>query len=220
MKFDLNALKRLFVYDTEAKPTADNPTTADAKPDDTKPPVVNASPVAGGGTIDEKITSTLLQAIESNNLDGFDYLEYKKSLQALANLPMDEATKYRSAFATASTMGISLSKLLESATYYVQILEREKNTFDEALKGKSENDVQGKRQEQERLRQALQQKAETIQRLTEEMKRDQSAVDEIDQYIASITQKLAQTKNNFEVSYQNIYQQMDNDIQKIKQYLS
>lgn len=220
MKFDLNALKRLFVYDTEAKPTADNPAAADAQSGDTKPPVVNASPVAGSGTIDEKITSTLLQAIESNNLDGFDYLEYKKSLQALANLPMDEATKYRSAFATASTMGVSLSKLLESATYYVQILEREKNTFDEALKGKSENDVQGKRQEQERLRQALQQKAETIQRLTEEMKRDQSAVDEIDQYIASITQKLAQTKNNFEASYQNIYQQMDKDIQKIKQYLS
>ena len=51
-------------------------------------------------------------------ITGFDYLEYRRSLKSLETFPMDEATKFRSSYATASTMGVTVEKLLESIEFY------------------------------------------------------------------------------------------------------
>ena len=63
--------------------------------------------------LDDKSMEYLTSALAKNNLPGFDYLEFKQSLGALASLNMDEATAYKSAFATASTVGLTKEKLLK-----------------------------------------------------------------------------------------------------------
>lgn len=59
------------------------------------------------GKADPKFIDILLKSIEKNNLGGFDYIEYLSSLQKLDNMAMDEATKYKSKFVTAKTMGVT-----------------------------------------------------------------------------------------------------------------
>ena len=54
------------------------------------------------GTPKEKFTNILFGAIEANDLEGFDYLEYKESLQSLAKMNMDEETRYKSALVPAA----------------------------------------------------------------------------------------------------------------------
>ena len=53
------------------------------------------------GNADPKFLDILLAAIEKQNVDGFDYLEFKQSIVNLKDLSMDEATKYSSAIAMA-----------------------------------------------------------------------------------------------------------------------
>ena len=65
--------------------------------------------------LDEKSVDYLTSALAKNNLPGFDYLEFKQSLAALADLGMDEPTAIKSAFATASTVGLTKDKLVKTA---------------------------------------------------------------------------------------------------------
>ena len=62
--------------------------------------------------LDERSINVLTKALENANLPGFDYLEFKQSLAALTQMNMDEAMAIKSAFATASTMGLTKEKLL------------------------------------------------------------------------------------------------------------
>jgi hypothetical protein len=102
--------------------------------------------------LDDKSVDYLTKALAKNNLPGFDYLEFKQSLIALAKMGMDEATAMKSAFATASTVGLTKDKLMKTAQHYKQILATEKTQFDEALGNQLNKRVNSKRQEVEKLK--------------------------------------------------------------------
>ena len=46
-----------------------------------------------GGTIDNKIFDSLMEALDANNQEGFDFLEFKNAVKALQSMPMDDMTK-------------------------------------------------------------------------------------------------------------------------------
>lgn len=104
--------------------------------------------VAEAGNVTDKFVQVLLGALEKNNQQGFDYFEFRQSLKNLEKMPMDEATRYRSAYAMAQTMGVTPAKLLESAQFYLNVLSGEQSKFNEAhaqqrakLIGNREDDV-------------------------------------------------------------------------------
>ena len=57
-------------------------------------------------------------------MEGFDYLEYKQSLQSLEKMNMDNQTRYQSAFAMAQTMGAKAKNLIDSAQYYLKVMQK------------------------------------------------------------------------------------------------
>ena len=59
------------------------------------------------GDIDSKSVDFLAKALDKNNIPGFDYLEFKQSLTALKKMGMDAETSIKSAYATASTVGLT-----------------------------------------------------------------------------------------------------------------
>jgi len=61
----------------------------------------------GSGQVTEKFTTMLLKAIEANNIDGFDYIEFKEAIQGTEGMGMSEEMRYKSAFAVAKTMGVT-----------------------------------------------------------------------------------------------------------------
>lgn len=75
---------------------------------------------------DPKFVELLLKAIESNNIEGFDYLEYKNSLRSIENVIPDEGVRFKSAFEMAKTMGMTKAKLVESANHYLGVLKMKK----------------------------------------------------------------------------------------------
>ncbi|SEL70048.1 hypothetical protein SAMN04487910_3101 [Aquimarina amphilecti] len=227
----LKNLKSLFIVDDseeENKETSESTEKVDVNSDKKPaasaasiPPPLPNNPVSSSseGMLDTKIVEKLLQAIEKNNLEGFDYLEYKKSLKALEKMPMDEATKYRSAFATASTMGVTLDKLLQTTNFYVGVLDKENEQFIGAFKNQFDSKVSGREREIAQFESIIKEKSEQIKKLTEEIAKHQQQIGDLKAKVEESNSKINKTQNDFKVSYSHLKAQFEEDIVKMQKYL-
>ncbi len=169
--------------------------------------------------LDTRSTQFLMKALESNNLPGFDYIEFKQSLGALISMNIDEATAFKSAFATASTMGLTKQKLLESASHYQKILLKEKGQFDIALKNRIEQRVGKKEEENKQHTSRIQQIQTQIKRLEQEIVELRQKIEHNNQTKGNDGEKLIAQQKNFELTYNSIQKEIDNDVHKISQFL-
>lgn len=172
-----------------------------------------------GGKVTDKFMNILLGAMDKNNLDGFDYLEYKQSLQSLQNMDMDEATRYQSAFAMAKTMGATPKNLLETANHYLNILKTEEQKFGQALVSQKDKQIGNRQQRLDQLAKGIEHKRKQIAQLTKEIEAHEQESAEIKQQITDSTVKVENTKNNFVVTYQLLTSQIQEDIRKMQSYL-
>lgn len=224
----LKNLKSLFIVDDSEEENKKSSESAeksdvnsDKKPTASTPPPLPNNPVSSSseGTLDTKIVEKLLQAIEKNNLEGFDYLEYKKSLKALEKMPMDEATKYRSAFATASTMGVTLDKLLQTTNFYIGVLDKENEQFIGAFKNQFDSKVSGREREIAQFESIIKEKSEQIKKLTEEIAKHQQQIGDLKAKVEESNSKINKTQNDFKISYNHLKAQFEEDIVKMQKYL-
>ena len=147
----LKNLKSLFFVEDEeaAKKTGE---MQPAKPQvPASAPVVKESTGGEPGKVSDKFTQVLFSAMERDNQEGFDYLEFKQSLRSLEKMPMDEATRYQSALAMAKTLGATPPGLLQSAAHYMNVLRLEEKKFGDALAKQEAEKIGQKGKDQERL---------------------------------------------------------------------
>lgn len=169
--------------------------------------------------LDEKSVDFLTQALEKNNLPGFDYLEFKQSLQALSQMNMEESTAIRSAFATASTVGLTKEKLLKTADHYKAVLNSEKQQFDAALQNQMQQRVQLKLEEVEKLKKQIEDYQLKIKQLEEKIASSQVVINQADEHIRAAKEKIESTRETFEHAWRSILNQIAQDIENINRYL-
>ena len=166
-----------------------------------------------------KFTNILLQAMEANNLDGFDYLEYKHSLHNLAKMAMDEKTRYQSAYAAASTMGATPAKLVKTAHFYIDVLKKEEAKFAQALANQKDKQIGDKSQLIQQHDNLVKEKTKQIEQLKKEIAQHQAKSEQMEKSISAATVKVETTKNNFVASYNLVLSQINRDIENMKKYL-
>jgi len=227
----LKNLKSLFIVEEESENKKDAPkqekkesSVENVEKNNTSTtvgqPTINTSISSSAShTVDTKIIEKLLGAFEKNNLEGFDYLEFKKALKALDKIPMDEATKYKSTFATASTLGVTLDKLVASTGHYINILENENNSFLSAFEGQLTSKVGDKEKEVLQFDNIIKEKSAKIKQLTDEITKHQNQIAVLKKEVLESKTKIDSTRNNFKVSYLHLRSQLEQDVQKMKQYL-
>lgn len=181
--------------------------------------IVSESAAGEPGKITPKFMDILLKAMETQNLDGFDYLEYKQSLRSLEKMPMDEATRYQSAYAMAQTMGATPDKLVKTAQHYVDVLKKEELKFEEALANQQKTQIGSKQGEIGKLEEVIQQKAEQIKQLTKEIEEHQRRSEQLKKEIKQASGKVESTKNNFIASYNALVAQINQDMDRMRKYL-
>lgn len=169
--------------------------------------------------LDEKSLQFLTKALEKNNLPGFDYIEFKQALGNLQAMDIMDELAYKSAFATASTVGVTKDKLLKTAEHYKQILAKEKAQFDEALRKQMEQRVQTKQLEVEKLKKQIEEYKAKIIELEDRISKAQVTIDSADEHIQAARHKIETTKTSFEFTHQSIINQIDQDIDSIQRYL-
>ena len=169
--------------------------------------------------LEQKFVSLFIKAIEKSNQPGFDYIEFKQSLGVMATMNIDESTAIRSAFATASTVGLTKKKLMESANYYAKVINQEKDHFDAALAKRINQKVGGKVKEVEKLKEQIIKYKEKIAQLTAQIEKHQHTIDTADEQIQAEKEKIMGTQNNFERTHENFIDQIKTDIDNFNTYL-
>jgi chromosome segregation ATPase len=213
----LRNLKSLFIIEEESseKKSPSSP-LATSKP---SAAAISESREGRPGKVNDQFTEVLFRAMEAQNLEGFDYLEYKQSLRSLRDMPMDEPTRYQSAMAMARTMGASGQSLMDSAQYYINVLREEERKFEAAAAKQKSQQVGAKEEQFQQLEEAVKTKEAEIQRLQNEITAHREEMKSLRQEIKEASEKVESTQNDFIASYNNLVNQIHADIEKMKQYL-
>jgi chromosome segregation ATPase len=169
--------------------------------------------------LDERSLDALIKALSKENLPGFDYIEFKQAIGRLQDMGMDESTIYRSAFATASTMGLTKEKLLKTAAHYQKVLAHEQSQFEQSLKRQMAQRVEAKRQEVEKMKHQVQEYRKKIADLEQKIKQGEQTITNADGEIQEVEERLLSTKESFEHALRSIVNAIEEDIKSINTYL-
>lgn len=165
--------------------------------------------------LDPKSLEFLVKALAKGNQEGFDYIEFKQAYKALTQLPMDKALAMKSAFTTGMTMGLTKEKLLNSAEYYKQVVQKEKVLFDLALKNQTTQKVEGRKQEQIELQQQVDRNKELIASLQQEIEEFQKSIDGVDSEIQEAIRRIEDSRYRFENTFAEIIGEFSRDYDDI-----
>jgi len=228
----LRNLKSLFVVmdDNEGQDSAESSTSmtgTSSTPTTTTGTITNTSSsndtytsqINTSGNVDDKFLDILLDAMNAHNKTGFDYLEFKQSLQSLAKMSMDEKTRFQSAYAMAQTMGATPSMLIDTANFYLDILAKEEQAFEDSLATQRQKQIGEKENEGKSLTEMIAQKSAQIDQLNKEIEEHKSQFSKIKSQVDDASAKIDKTKQNFIASYNHVVNQVKDDIQKMKDYL-
>lgn len=228
----LKKLKGVFIQDDPNNPAAQQPQNTAPKAVSKEsapvytPPSVSAgystpsAPIgSGSGQSNEKFMDVLFKAMEAANIDGYDYFEFKQSLNNLQKLPMDEATRFKSAYAMAQTMGATSDNLIKTASHYLGVLQQEGAKFADAANNQINNQIGNKKAQIENFEAVIKQKAEQIKQLTQDIDQHRKEMEQLKQEITQASSKVTQTKADFDASYNLLVSYIQSDINNMKQYL-
>ena len=218
-------LKALFIIEEEETLKGKTAKKSTPKPEEKAPqqkakttkvePPMTTEP----GKVTQKFMDVLLKALEANNLDGFDYLEFKQSLASLKKMPMDEPTRYQSAFAMAQTMGATPDHLVKTAEHYINVLKKEEQKFEKALINQRNVQIKEKDAEIQQLDKTIQAKANEIKKLTQEIEGHQKKIKALQGERSKAAHKVETTKNNFIASFETLVGKIAADVDNMKKYL-
>lgn len=171
------------------------------------------------GEVSQKFVNILFKVLREKDMDGFDYMEFKKSLQSLKKMDMDIETRIKSAYAMAQTMGVDKSRLLETANYYIGLLKQEEQKFEQALGNQQQKQVEGKKSKIAQVKNNIAKKEAQLKKLEAEVAQHKQQIDTLQLEIKQAASKIADTKNDFIASYNSLVNQIKQDMKHINDYL-
>jgi len=169
---------------------------------------------------DHKFVDLLLKAIEDNNIEGFDYLEFKQSVQSLTKVESDEGKRYQSAFAMAGAMGLTKSKLFSSAKRYAGVLDSEEKKFAEAFNAQRQKQINERESKGKLLSKSIKDKEAQIKKLQAEIEKEKKQLGSIETDISKAMAKVEATKEGFYSAYHMVLKQIKDDLDKITTYIN
>ena len=169
--------------------------------------------------LDEKSIEFISKAIEKANLPGFDYLEFRMAVDNLKRMNLDEAIAFKSAFATASTMGLTKEKLLETAAHYKAVVLKEKEQFDAASAKQQDMKVGANLQQVAEFQRIINDNEAKIRQLQSEIDTARGKVRELDFERDGAAAKIEEAKTKYLFTHQSINNQMEQDMANIQKYL-
>ncbi len=205
--------------DTPAKATTPKQQSASTKPA-TQQTAAAQHTAAQNGKISERFTDVLLDAMEAANQPGFDYLEFKKALENLKAMNLDDSTRFKSAYAMAQSMNVSSAQLVQSARHYLSVLSEEDRKFQVALQGQEQLQIQGRKEKAKQLEQEMAHIEAEIAQLKARMQAIQEQQDQLTNELSDAATKIAATQADFQHTYQTIAQQIQHDVQQMETFLT
>lgn len=216
-------LKSLFIEETSVEqPTEDESIEASAPAEKPAQPVTKPRETtisAARGNVDQRFLDTLLNAMEEQNQEGFDYLEFRQALKSLGKMNMDEATRFKSAYAMAQTMNVTPSELTRTANVYLDILNKEQKKFSAALSNQEETQINARKERLSQLDQTILQHQKEIESLMASINTHRKEAEQLKGELEEVHQKILVTQKQFTTTHAFLLEEITSDITKMEQYL-
>lgn len=173
------------------------------------------------GEISNEVYDKLSEAIERENLDGNDFLEFMQALQNLSSLTVGESDKFNMVFTTLSTSAGGMTKefLIESIAHYKKVLKKEQATFSGEMENATLELVDSSLSEAERLINVANVKAEEIKQLQEDILTINEQAASLSNSADESKFKIAKKGADFNVTLAQLEGQLDNYETKINNYI-
>ncbi|MCF6185848.1 MAG: hypothetical protein L3J56_14725 [Bacteroidales bacterium] len=233
MALNLDKIKSLFIVPedeipenkvekkSEKKPEKKNITKLSQTKQTQTPKIKQSTPTSvSKGAFNKKIFESLTQAIQKADLPGEDYLEFMNALQAMKNIDLDEKIKMQTVLATLSTKGLTISKIIESADYYLKVLENEKDKFKIVINKQTETKIGGKNKKIKDLEAENQKKADMIKQLTEEINKNRAEIQKIKRELETADVKIKSAENDFNVTYDYVANQIKKNVKQLESLIT
>lgn len=164
---------------------------------------------AAGTSIDDKSLGYLCKALERNNQTGFDYLEFKLALYQLEKMDITGDLAVKSAFATASALGVDKGHILSSLDRYVNVLQLERQDFDRALESAMKRKIEARKKDIVTLEQK-------IAEFRKEIAQIEHAISEGEKKISSATEEIQAATSDLEGAEKTFRETFDQIISVIQ----
>lgn len=116
-------------------------------------------------------------------------------------------------------MGVSPATLVDSAKFYLGLLNDEGKKFSIAEQNQRTKVVEDRKNELTQIASEIQKKQEMIIQLQSEVEKLNKILEDKKQDAANMAGKLEHTKNEFETAMKSIAGKISDDIEKMNQYL-
>lgn len=165
------------------------------------------------GVESEQIVKMIKKVIEDNNIPGIDYFEFKQNIESMNSIAIDEKNKYLSTFTILSNQGCTKNTILSSIDTYVGLINKERENFRGELQNEYSEKVE-KRQD-EVAKAELQ-----IKELNDKIIELNSFIVTTKQEIANESNRIQITEANFNKSIESVIGELNQDKEKITNYIS
>lgn len=170
------------------------------------------------GEVKQAFVEHLLKALEANDMEGIDYLEFKNTLKSFAKMPMDENLRFQSALTAVKTMGATEQKILDSADFYLGVLAKEETSFSKAVKRGKSQKIDGELKRIEQLKAQRNEKVKLIEQMKAEIEKISKEINGVSEKVMNDQVKIDTKRNHFYASYEFVVNQIKRDIENLKKY--
>lgn len=164
----------------------------------------------------EKFTKHFEDLMDSANLPGHDYYEFLKVAQKLEHLIIDEKTRLTSAFASLSVQGLTKDILINSANKYIDIIEKDKEGFDDALKQKIDKEIGSRKSQIDNAQSQIEANNQKIQELAKQITTFQTQIQDLKKQCDEVETTIRKNTQSFSIAHDAIVNTIKTDIQKIQ----
>lgn len=169
----------------------------------------------------QKFLDILIAAIEKNNIEGFDYLEFMQSIDNIKDqaITEDESKIYQTAFSIANTLGIDKAKLLESGRYYLGVLEKERSHFNDALNNNAKRKLKQKLTELKDAEQSNNDYIVQMEALKAKIQKKELEINALKEELMEADGKIKSVMSGFSKAHEAMKNKINTDLEKMEKYL-
>ena len=197
---------------------SDKPKISSAQPAVVEPAPKPVAPVIPGQP-DPEMIKILQEAIETSNLPGFDYIEFRDSLVRMASVPMTEEQKFQAVFATAQSVNCTKQILLDAVDHYLKVIADKAAEFQSYVQGVEATEITAKQEAVSKLTKEIEAKADEINQLTLTIQEKRKQQDALNLEIVQAQQDIQNKKSSFEATRVLVANNLTSDRTKIDTYL-
>jgi len=195
----------------------------DNKKEEVKKPVVKEQ-VSNTTVIlpvdNNKFTEFFKSVIEQNNIKGPDYYEFVQAIQSMETQPLPENSKFAAVFAGFAAQGVTKASLIESARFYITKLDEHATGFKASISELTKQEVDSRMEELNDITKNNQDIQKAISELNEKLNNNAQRSIVLNAEINQHKQEISTKEVTFNSTLEQFKQSINQNIQKIEQYVS